>query len=961
MKHPSYLPFLRRLTALVLTAALTIPSAFATAGKHELTTVRSIADGLEFINTITTHPQAGRVESYALEYRADGDVFPIMLQGSGTMYSGASINKAVEEATKLGYHVVGAINTDFFSYATGVPMGIVIEDGVYKSSPEGRTALVVTEGQFGLIEKPEVTLTLTNQTNDQSVSLTHLNKWRAGTGGLYLLNEYFSTVSTRTSTPGWMVRMKELDGGELTVNGTLNLEVTELISGSDPVPIGDNEYILTADDQNGMRSVFEKFQVGDRVTLRADSTIPGLEEIQWACGAGDIMAVNGKLTDPTNWTYTDTGRDPRTALGVRGDGSAVLYVVDGRKSGYSGGLSQKDLAQELLDQGCEWIVNLDGGGSSAMSVWVPGITASGIVNRPSDGKPRGCATYLLLVSEDAGDGQPHRLALKNDGLVVLTGTSVRLGETAVLDSGLNPLTTAATDLEIFSQEGLGAVVDGVYTAGAIPGTDTLNLYSETLGIGGTAQIHVVDTLTELTLTERKTSQPVTELKLKPGEQIELDVDGSYFSRVAMRDPASVIWSISGDVGVIDQSGLFTASALGGKSGSITAAAGGLTVTIPVQTSNIHVDVDETHWAYVAVDYCYEKNLVSGISGNEFGPTLNIRRGDFLLMLYRAAGNPKVTTQVNFPDVSPNDYYATAIAWAQENGLASGMQDGTFAPKINVTREQAFTILCRALPFLDIHCQDGALSVLDQFRDLSDLSGWAAQFTATLVSYQIVGGSDGLLNPKGNLSRAEMAALLYKLGHYDPSNVTPVLPEPPADSEQPEQPDAPQLPAIVPQLGYTGQVNSDVAKLNVRAGNGTDFEVLDTLVGGDQVVLLDQTVNDWYRIQYLSKAQILSEGYVSAAFVSPLSPDGVRLPIPGLTDAPALPQLNYGGAVNAGVKTLNVRAGKGTGFEILDTLTAGDRVVILTKDDTGWLQIQYLSPEHELRQGYVSVDYITLNP
>ena len=213
MKHPSYLPFLRRLTALVLTAALTIPSAFATAGKQELTTVRSIADGLEFINTITTHPQAGRVESYALEYRADGDVFPIMLQGSGTMYSGASINKAVEEAAKLGYHVVGAINTDFFSYATGVPMGIVIEDGVYKSSPEGRTALVVTEGQFGLIEKPEVKLTLTNQTNDQSVSLTHLNKWRAGTGGLYLLNEYFSTVSTRTSTPGWMVRMKELDGG----------------------------------------------------------------------------------------------------------------------------------------------------------------------------------------------------------------------------------------------------------------------------------------------------------------------------------------------------------------------------------------------------------------------------------------------------------------------------------------------------------------------------------------------------------------------------------------------------------------------------------------------------------------------------------------------------------------------------------------------------------------------------
>lgn len=44
-------------------------------------------------------------------------------------------------------------------------------------------------------------------------------------------------------------------------------------------------------------------------------------------------------------------------------------------------------------------------------------------------KPRPAATYLLLVSRDEGDGDPDRLVLKNDGLVVLTGTSVDLGET----------------------------------------------------------------------------------------------------------------------------------------------------------------------------------------------------------------------------------------------------------------------------------------------------------------------------------------------------------------------------------------------------------------------------------------------------------------------------------------------------------------------------------------------------
>ena len=50
-----------------------------------------------------------------------------------------------------------------------------------------------------------------------------------------------------------------------------------------------------------------------------------------------------------------------------------------------------------------------------------------------------------------------------------------------------------------------------------------------------------------------------------------------------------------------------------------------------------------HWAYTAVDYCYANGLVGGISDTEFGPDLHIRRGDFLLMLYGAAGKPAVTS------------------------------------------------------------------------------------------------------------------------------------------------------------------------------------------------------------------------------------------------------------------------------------------------------------------------------
>ena len=97
-----------------------------------------------------------------------------MVQSSGTIYGAATINKAVSYAESLGYHVVGGINSDFFTMGSGIPNGISIEEGVYKSSPEGNHAISVVDGRLELSASPQVELTLTNRRNDSSVSLTHL-------------------------------------------------------------------------------------------------------------------------------------------------------------------------------------------------------------------------------------------------------------------------------------------------------------------------------------------------------------------------------------------------------------------------------------------------------------------------------------------------------------------------------------------------------------------------------------------------------------------------------------------------------------------------------------------------------------------------------------------------------------------------------------------------------------------
>ena len=134
----------RRLTALVLAAALLIPAAFATAGDTRLTTTQALTNQLTYRNTISEHSSAGRMESFSLELEPGGSVYPIAVQASGRIYGSGTITQAIQVAESMGYHVVGGINGDFYTLSTGIPNGISIEDGVYRSSADGYAALTPT-------------------------------------------------------------------------------------------------------------------------------------------------------------------------------------------------------------------------------------------------------------------------------------------------------------------------------------------------------------------------------------------------------------------------------------------------------------------------------------------------------------------------------------------------------------------------------------------------------------------------------------------------------------------------------------------------------------------------------------------------------------------------------------------------------------------------------------------------
>ena len=530
----------------------------------------------------------------------------------------------------------------------------------------------------------------------------------------------------------------------------------------------------------------------------------------------------------------------------------------------------------------------------------------------------------------------------------------------MLDEGLNLLDRELRDLTITSREDLGEVEGGVYTAGDRAGTDTLRLRSRDLDVEGEAQIHVVDHLTELVISKEGSASPITSLSVEPGEQVQLAVTGSYWGRTALRDWTAVTWTTEGDVGTVDENGLFTASKTGGT-GSITASAGGKTQTIAISMTNVHTDVTEDHWAYTAVDYCYTHGIVGGISATEFGRDLQIRRGDFMLMLYNAMGKPAVTQDCTFADVAPTDYYYTALSWGQSVGLASGTGDGAYSPGAPITREQAFTILRQVLPLLGKDCPDASLSVLDQFADRDRIADYAKGHTATLVAQGVISGKGDGIDPQGYLTRAEMAALLYKALTYTPIQDVPTGPEEPVDPVEPEEPVDPEGPVdpeepIEPQLPDPSQYTLTLDHNEVTLKSGESVPLTASLAPAWEGAEISWTSSDPSAAPVSSKGAVtnLYTGTGTASVTITASWNGLSASCTVLCQ-----QAAQTGTVTDAELGLNVRSGPGSDRPVIGGLDNGTCVVILGQE-AGWYQVLYLNRAGQAAIGYVSADYLTVN-
>ena len=161
------------------------------------------------------------------------------------------------------------------------------------------------------------------------------------------------------------------------------------------------------------------------------------------------------------------------------------------------------------------------------------------------------------------------------------------------------------------------------------------------------------------------------------------------------------------------------------------------------------------WSTDALTHAVENGLLNGSDG-KINAKGTLTRAQMAAIVNRAFGAEKAADLTRFVDMLQSAWYYNDMGKAVQMGTFVGSGD-KLNPEAPITREQAFAVLARAFAL-----PDGNASSLSKFSDSASVSSWAVGSAAALVEAGYVNGSDGKLNPKGYMTRAEFAQMMDNL-------------------------------------------------------------------------------------------------------------------------------------------------------------------------------------------------------
>ena len=177
------------------------------------------------------------------------------------------------------------------------------------------------------------------------------------------------------------------------------------------------------------------------------------------------------------------------------------------------------------------------------------------------------------------------------------------------------------------------------------------------------------------------------------------------------------------------------------------------------------DVTSGDWFYDAVAYVYDKGMMEGTTDTTFAPTMNLTRSMIAQVLYNLEERPEAPGAAGFTDVAAGAWYADAVNWAAARGIVKGYDTGAFGPEDSVTREQLAAILYRYAQVKGYDTTQGGMAVRE-FSDSASISDWAQTAMSWAVNAQVLSGKgNGVLDPQGTATRAEVAQMLMNFGEH----------------------------------------------------------------------------------------------------------------------------------------------------------------------------------------------------
>jgi hypothetical protein len=295
------------------------------------------------------------------------------------------------------------VNGDLFTWADGIPSSGLIQDGVLKTTPHPKRSMVGVD-TGGNLRVDRIAMLGTWQGLGPRRPV-HLINRPPGPNGTSL---YTPAYGASTPTTGGVAEAVLTPFPSATPNTDLVGYVSENRRGGTPIPPGGA--VLAARGSQAQRLLIEA-AASQLVTIRLILR-PEWRDVPEALGGGPVLIRAGKpifRAGEDFTTYHLNRRHPRTAIGQRADGRIVMAVVDGRRPGYSAGMTNFELAQTMLRLGAVTASALDAGGSSTMAF------DGQLLSRPSDTGGERMVSEAMLVTYYGVYTPPPELAFSPNG------------------------------------------------------------------------------------------------------------------------------------------------------------------------------------------------------------------------------------------------------------------------------------------------------------------------------------------------------------------------------------------------------------------------------------------------------------------------------------------------------------------------------------------------------------------